>query len=356
MAAVYVCSTEAGAGKTMLAIGLARRLRKSGLSVGYMKAVSLLGEGDQLDRSDAGFARQALGLVDSMEAMAPVRLSTGGVPVMTGSREVDALEQIKSSYREIAQGKDVVIVEGGSYLAEGAALGVAGPEVASALSAKAILVARYRPDDVVGNIENSRQSLGSTLAGVVVNGLPSTQSSFYATKVLPKLNRGNTPLWGCLPQLKGLVAVSVRELVDHLGGEVVCCSDKLDLAIESIMIGTINHEDAVGYFERKANKVVVASGGRPDMLLAALATPTSCLLVVGSADPDPYVLSRAVEVGVPVVRVAGNTVSVVDRLQSLFDNARFHQRTKTEVAERLLAEHVDWTAVFAGLELPRDAA
>jgi len=355
MVALYLCSTEARAGKTMLAVGLAQHFRRSGLSVGYMKAVSILSGGEQLEAGIAGFVKRVVGLGESVDLLAPVQIAAGGHLGTAVSGQGGALERLKSAYQEISKGKDVVIVEGGGNLAEGAALGVSGPEVVSALSAKALLVAKYHPDNLVSAAYNAKQSLHEALVGVVVNSVPIAQAHFCASAVNSVLNQ-NTAVFGSLPQVRSLMGVSIGELVRHLGAEVLCCADRLDLAVENVMIGTINYEDARGYFSRKANKVVVTSVGRPDMQLAALATSTHCLLVVGDESPDPYVLSRAVEIGVPVIKAKGDTISVLDRLQPLFDNSRFHQREKVETAEHLLAEHLDWAALYSGLGLPAKAA
>lgn len=356
MTALYVCSTEARAGKTTLAVGLAKHLRKSGLSVGYMKAVTVLGEGESLEGSDAGFAKAALGLAEPLELLAPVQITTGELRGAAASGDAPALDQIATAYKEVSSGKDVVIIEGGGNLAEGTALGVSGPEVIVALSARAVLVAGYRPDGLVGAITNAAQYLGSSLLGVVVNSVPGAQERFCTSAVSSFRSQNGATIIGLLPQVRSLMAVSVADVVQSLGGRVLCGANGLDRGVESIMIGTINHEDAKAYFERKGNKVVVTSGGRPDVQLAALATPTSCLVLTGKSEADPSVLSRAEEVGVPIIRAEGDTASALDRLQTLFDGARFRHKAKIEVAERLLGERLNIEAVLTGLGLSRPAA
>ncbi len=356
MTALFVCSTEARAGKTMLAVGLAKQFTKNGLSVGYMKAVTVLNEGESLEGSDAGFAKAALGLAEPLELLAPVQITTGELRSTGTSGDVSALDRISAAYKEVSSGKDVVIVEGGSNLAEGSVLGVSGPEVVAGLSARAVLLAGYRSDGLVSAISNAAQYLGPALLGVVVNSVPSAQERFCASAVSCLRGQNGAAVIGVLPQVRSLMAVSVRDMVGAVGGSVLCCPEGLDRSVESIMIGTINHEDALAYFERKANKVVVASGGRPDMQLAALASATSCLVLAGKTDADPYVLSRGREVGVPIIRTDIDTTSALGCLQTLFDSARFRHKAKIEAAERLLADHLDLEAVLAGLGLPKRAA
>ncbi|MGQ9675987.1 MAG: DRTGG domain-containing protein [Chloroflexota bacterium] len=355
MTAVYVCSTEARAGKTMLAISLARYLQRSGLSVGYVKPVTSLNEGESIESSDAGFAKVTLGLTEPLDLIAPVQITAGELRGATSGSQTTPAERFRAAYDQIALRKDIVIVEGGDNLSAGTALGLSGPEVVAALSAESVLVAWYRPDHLVATINNAVKYLGQAPLGILVNNIPATQERFWASIASDLRRQNGGSMIASLPQMRSLMAVSVRELVEHLHGAVLCRSDELGRPVESVMIGTINHEDAKSYFERRANKAVVTAVGRPDMQLAALATPTSCLVLAGRAEPDPYVLSKAIEVGVPIVRVDANVVSVVESMQSLFDSARFRQVTKVAVADRLLAERVDLEALCAGLGVSRQA-
>lgn len=352
MTAVYVCSTEARAGKTMLAIGLARHLQQSGLSVGYVKPVTSLNEGESIENSDASFARATLGLTEPLDLIAPIQFTAGELRVTATDSGATPAERFRSAYDQIAAGKDAVIVEGGDNLSAGTALGLSGPEVVAALSAKSILIAWYRPDNLVDTINNAIKYLGQEPLGVVVNNVPAAQERYWAPIANGLRSQNGARVFASLPQVRSLMAVSVGDLVRHFHGEVLCCSDALERPVESVMIGTANHEDAKGYFERRVNKAVVTAVGRPDMQLAALATATSCLVLAGRAEPDPYVLSRAVEVGVPIVQTDADTMSVIESMQPLFDNARFRHTAKIDAAERMLAEHLDLEALCAGLELP----
>jgi BioD-like phosphotransacetylase family protein len=348
MRAIYVCSSEAGAGKTMLAVSLASQLQNSGLTVGFIKA-GMPRATDAIDGGDAGFVKQALNCKESLELLAPLRLDYSGKMALAG--RTNAIDLLQEAFAEVARGKDVVIVEGGSTLDEGADLGIAAAQVVSRLSARALLVSGYRAQATVNNFVAAKKSLGDALASVVVNGIPNAQQRFFSLQVEPELRREGAVLVGSLPQVRALAAVSVDEAVRHLAGEVLCCPDKMDNMVENIVIGSIQFDDAKAYFERKAKKLVVACGGRPDMQLAALASDTSGLVLSGNTYPDPYVLSRAKEVGVPVILVKDDTASVIDDLAPLFERARFRQLAKLDTARNLVFEHLDWPTFLGSMGL-----
>ena len=60
------------------------------------------------------------------------------------------------------------------------------------------------------------------------------------------------------------------------------------------MLGAMVVDSGLDYFGRKSNKAAIIQQDRPDMQLAALETPTSCLVLSGSSQPPIYsVLQKA---------------------------------------------------------------
>ena len=78
MAGIYVTSLEAGAGKTAVALSLASLLAAAGKKTGYLKPAVL---GDNVSETDADvtFAKEALGLAESVEAHVQHRLRSCAV-------------------------------------------------------------------------------------------------------------------------------------------------------------------------------------------------------------------------------------------------------------------------------------
>ena len=101
MAALYVTSPYAGAGKTAVCAGLGRHLVGDGKKVGFFKPLVAEIKSPEAIDSDAQFMKQVLALKEPVENLCPV---IGG--------EGDVAKKIKEAYAKVARGKDVVIVEG----------------------------------------------------------------------------------------------------------------------------------------------------------------------------------------------------------------------------------------------------
>ncbi len=151
------------------------------------------------------------------------------------------------------------------------------------------------------------------------------------------------------------MGLTVAELAAALGGEILCAREWADKPVESLMLATISDTTAQWYFKRQKAKAVIAKGDRPDAHISALETETSCLIVTGGKDPQPHVLGLAADLEVPIVKVADDTLAVLDRVTELLPAVRFRQRHKLAAIADLLGEHFDFAALRRGLDLRQEA-
>ena len=92
----------------------------------------------------------------------------------------------------------------------------------------------------------------------------------------------------------------------------------MDELVEHFMIGAMNVESALSYFRKVSNKAVITGGDRSDIQLAALETPTKCLILTGELYPNASILGRAQEVGVPIVVVRADTANTLEVCENPF--------------------------------------
>lgn len=310
MNALFVTSPGAGEGKTALALGLGRWLQARGRSVGYLKPGSADG--------DAAFARQALSLSQPQEALSPLP---------------SALAQSLAAREE-----EVVLIEGPHAQAEARAAGARG-----------LLVfhpARHSQEEVAA----AASAWGDRLLGVVVNAVPrrwlyQTRSSWQ-----PFLEGRGVRALGFLPEDRTLVAPSIGELAQRLGGNLILYPEKAEELVEDVLVGVLWVDPIPLYFGQKPAKAVVARGDRPDVQLGALETPTRCLIVTGGLDPHPYIYYRAKDRGVPLMVVKDPTPQVMAALEVAIQETRFRQEKKFPRLLDLMAENLDLEAVARALK------
>ena len=342
MSALYVCSPAPGDGKTTLAIGLAQRLAAEGLGVGYLKPVGR-GSPDSAADPDAIFARQVLRLRLALDVLSPVDL---------GRPSDDAESRVRAAYEAASRDRDVVLLDA---TCEDAPPALSGPAVAEMLDARVLVVAAYQTDELAEAIVETARLYGERVLGAVVTAVPETAESAVAQKLGPALSAAGVPLLGSLPVSRTLMGLTVAELAAAIGGEILCAMEWSDKPVDSLMLATISDTTTQWYFRRQNAKAVIARGDRPDAHIGALETETSCLIVTGGKDPQPHVLGLAADLEVPIVKVADETLAVLDRITDLLPEVRFRQRHKLSAVADLLGAHFDFAALRQGLDLRQEA-
>jgi len=331
LAALYVTSSQAGAGKTAVCAGLGRHLRNEGKKVGFFKPlISDIKIPEAID-SDAEFIKQALALAEPIDSLCPV---IGGEGNLTA--------RIKEAYAKVARGKDVVIVEGIWRQRPGGKAIEASYEVVAALDARVIVVEPYSAELSKGKYIDGYRDFGQYLLGVVVNKVPKSQLSAQF---------GGADILGVLPEDRILFSLTVGELAEHIQGEILNCAEKSGEVVENFMLGAMTLDSGLVYFGRKANKVVVVRGERPDMQLAALETSTKCLVLSGGVSPTYAVLRSAEDKGIPIVLTKGDTISAVNSIELALGKTKFNQVEKLSRLAEIMGRQLDFQAIYKGLSL-----
>ncbi|MFN8535163.1 MAG: AAA family ATPase [Dehalococcoidia bacterium] len=340
MQSFVIVSTRPGAGKTALAAALVELLRRDGRSAGYFKAFEA-DDAAPAASTDARFMGTVL-RTESTEAGASLG-STALGGLLKGER-FDTATAIERA-RRAGDGRDVLIVEGGSTLTQGLALGLSSRELADALDGRVIVVARYDGESVVDEALAAKTILGERLLGVVVTGVPRQRWDGAADRFRAFFGERGVGFLGALPFEEKLASVTVGQLAAHLDGQIMNSEAKADDVIENFMVGTVVLGKASDYFRRLDRKAVIAHGSRPDMHLAALETDTRCLVLAGNVIPNPIVLARAEEEDVPIVMVRQDTLAVLEQIEGLFPAGRFAAVANVSVIADLAAANLDLSAV-----------
>jgi uncharacterized protein len=329
MPAIYICSTEAGAGKTTLALGLAGILANSERKIGYYKPYS-----QTKPDPDTVLAKQTLNLASSPDDISPF---LGDEP----------LTEIVSVADRVASGCAGLLVEG---FAKGASAPSAA-SVAQTLGAKVLLVVRYSGEGTTGDILTARQAFGDEFLGVVINDIPAAQDSFVRQNIIPSLPTRRIKVLGIIPQKRTLLAATPLELAKGVGGEIVAENGAIGTLVENILIGAVSYEGVSRYMARKEQKAVITGANRPDIALAALATPTVCLILTGGYPIDPTVLANARSRGVAVILTQDDTQATLERMQNIFGHTPLKPGNQISIIEDLVRQSVDIAPITTALGL-----
>jgi BioD-like phosphotransacetylase family protein len=215
-----------------------------------------------------------------------------------------------------------------------------------ALKAKAILIVPYESDLEVDQMVAAAKMLADNLLGVVINAVPERRIESVRGQIVPSLEQSGIKVLGVLPEDRALFSVTVGELAEHVGGSILNSQERSNELVESLMVGALSVDSALSYLTLKPNKAVITRGDRPDIQLAALETSTRCLVLTDNIDPAPSILSRALELEVPIVLVEGDTAGTMEALEGVFDKAGFADEKKLERLGQILEQDLDLEAIY----------
>lgn len=349
---LLVTSTAESTGKTAVALALARIAADRGHDVGYMKPTGTRLQsvvGKTLDE-DPMLARELLGTDAEMHEMEPVVYSPTFIEgAIRGREDVGELhDRVREAFDGLAEGTDAMFLEGGGDVHTGGVVDLTDPDVAELLDADVLLVAEYGEAADVDDLLAAVDAVGDRLAGVLFNRVGDAVYDDVEADVEPFLREHGHATVGILPELPELSGVRVSALADELGADVLVDGDD-DALVRRFLVGAMGGEEALRHFRRSRDAAVITGGDRSDVATAAVeANSVRCLVLTGGHRPSGSVLGRAEEAGLPVLSVAGDTLTTVDRAEDVVRGGRTRDARTVELMRELLETHADVDALLDG--------
>lgn len=358
MRTIIVTSTKPYTGKSGMCIALIGHFAARGLDVGYFKPYGSMPvvDGDITTDEDALYVNRVLPRPSELADVCPVVRSQALIERVLAGEEPFADADVLAAFERCAAGRDVMVVEGPTEPAQGASVGLSALRVAALLDARILLVDRPRPTDLPEDAVWVGQLYGEALGGVVLNGIDESRLPVARGRVSEFLERRGIPVLGVIAHDPELSAVTVSEIVSALGGTVLTASDRVEDTVESFMVGAMGQDKALRFFRRKANKAVITGGDRADVQLAALETSTRCIVLTGNQMPGAAVMSRAEDLGVPMVLVDTDTLTAVERMEALFGRVHLHDPQKAARIREMFERDVDLGRLSAVFGLDEEKA
>ena len=357
MKTLFVTSTCDYCGKTLVALGIGRRLQADGFKVGYMKSLGRYPTrvDDTVIDSDADLMREVLKLDDPLELISPAIMTQDIIARAYAGEDLQLGDKIAQAHREISKDKDVVIVGGAGTFSEGSLLGISARELVPQLDAQVIVVGNCEREVFVDDMLLIKDIMKDRIAGVVINQVKYPRLDYIQRRVAPFLTKNGMNMLGVLLNDPVLMSVTIRELAETLGGEVLCCEDRLDDLVERFSVGAMNVEGALKYFRKIRSKAVITGGDRADIQLAALETDTRCLILTGNLYPNDIIVARAEERNVPIMVVQRDTLTIVQQVEDIMTRLRIRDRRKIDRAIQLIDEELDFPLLYRQLQLGTDS-
>ena len=328
---LYITSDRTGAGKTALCTSIAQKLTSLGKTVSMFKPLSTETDNGQGQRSNYE------NLMGTELAEWPITLPVEGI-------ESGILEKICVTADQVKGSNDILIVEGLH------AISIEDTNrIIEALDATLLSVIEYRPEISSSNLTEWSKITSNRFVGIVINKMTIYASTDLNHNVLADLQKQQVPVLGVIPENRTLLGVSIKQLADYLGGNLIDFGNDSGDLIESVMVGGNWMDAGEVHFGLRSDKAVVVRGDRPDIQMAALGTSTSCLVLTGGIEPIEYILNEARESETPIITVAGDTLSIMGNISDFPKTALFDHSKKLGEFGSLLDKHIALETIYRKL-------
>ncbi|MFX1520560.1 MAG: phosphotransacetylase family protein [Promethearchaeota archaeon] len=349
---LFVTSPAGYSGKTAVSMAMALLLKEDqGFNVGYFKPIGKPGIHEDLHDEDAHLAKTVLGLDYPLEIISPVLLRQ--------TRYLDEIQKkeefhhkIQNAFEKISTDVEILLIESPCCLYDYISFDLDAAMLAKQFGAQMVLVVTGKDDRAADIILREKyfleQRAGTDIcSGVIFNYIEPYVLERIKGITYPLLEKFNVPVFGIIPAETRVVAPSVSDIYNALGGgEILVGEDKMDdLLVEDFLVGAMSPEASLRWFRRSVRKAVILGGDRPDTALAALTTDTSVLILTGNLHPSTHVLVKADEMGVPVLLVPYDTFTTVRKIEGIVGKARPKPRT-IRLMKELIEKHVDWRKIL----------
>jgi len=256
--------------------------------------------------------------------------------------------KVQEMIQAVGGDRDTAFVEAGVNLAFGSSVHLDAISLAKFADAPLVLVLGGGEASVLDEIhfyKNYINDEGARLAGFVINRVADLED-FEAT-YREELDQTGLPILGIIPRSEELETLPVRFLVERLFARVVAGEDGINNVVKHIFLGAMSVSSAVGHpsFE-KSNKLIITSGDRSDMILAAIASGTSCIVLTNNLLPPGNILAKASEAKVPVLLVPWDTFTTVQKIEQVEALLTIEDKPKMDIVCELVKKHVNIEAIF----------
>ncbi|MGO1184283.1 MAG: phosphate acetyltransferase [Micrococcaceae bacterium] len=355
---IFVATTTAGAGKSLVSLGLADSLYKRSGSIGYFRPVV---PGDDVETDPM------VQLMREQFRLSP-DLARGGMTaaearsLMTAGRHEEIQERSVALYEQISSQTDVVVVEGTDLVTAESAVEVElNADLARNLNAAVVAVvpaAGLDPEQTADAVDLTRHTLddaGVDLLSVIVNRADPARLGETAAAIRPGKHRRAVYV---LPELAELALPSVAEVADALNLQQVAGSEHLDRDVSEVKAVSMEGGNFLQILREGA--LVIVSGDRSDAVLATVASsltpefpvPAGMILTNG-IEPNLHIQRLYAQAPFPVFISFADTFGTAQQVASVRSELSSAQSRKTAAALGAWHSRVDADELLGRIELSR---
>lgn len=351
---IFISATGQNDGKTVVSLGLIYAFKERLRKVGFIKPVGqryLIERGEKVDE-DSILIEKACRFECPIKDMSPIAVERGFTrKYILRGRKKELVRRIKSSFKRVAKGKDLVIIEGTGHAGVGSVFDLSNATVAKMLDSKVIIISSGgigRPIDEIVLNKALFEKEGVEVAGVIINKVKPQKFKHINRLVRRGLKNKGLPVLGVIPYYEFLSEPSVKQILEELNFKLLSGEAFLETRVDKILIGAMSPHDALSYFSDKS--LIITPGDREDLILAVVGfqmdrardgTRIAGIVLSGNIRPNKNIIDLVKRANIPLLLAGDDTYSVASRIHDLTVKIRPEDTEKTGLIKNMVEKYVD---------------
>ena len=336
---IMIASSREGAGKTSIIVGIADVANKK---IGYMKPFGdrLTYRKKRLWDYDSALMTKIFFLEENPEDMS---LGFNHSKIMFMYNEQAIQEKLHEMALKTGSKKDILIIEAGMDLTYGISVFLDPMAVARTLGTGLIVVLAGNEGTVLDDLSLIKRSVKEVKAdfkGVIINKVPDVQD--FKDTYGDTMDRMGIPVLGIVPFEEELTYFNMQFLAEKMFAKIVAGENGLRNIVHHVFVGAMSAEAALKTpLFRKPKKLIITSGDREDMILAAIESDTSGVILTNNILPKSHLIAKATLKKIPLLVVPYDTIHAsreLDKLEPLLTNQDVRKR---DLLADLVKRYVD---------------
>ncbi|KAA8481687.1 phosphate acetyltransferase [Arcticibacter tournemirensis] len=352
---IFIATAEPYSGKSIVALGLVNMLLGKTRKVGYFKPIINYDPKEKKDVHIQTIVDYFSLPVNYDETYALTRQEA--MRQLEGESQGQMMDTIISKFKKLEENYDFTVIEGSDFVGEGAAFEFeANVSIAKNLGAPAIIV-------VSGEGKTTAQIVNSVFTmlrnfearevqvlAIVANKVKQDQAA--DVKELLTLQLPKNAILAVIPEDKGLLNPTMKEIYENLGGNLLFGEEYLSNQVDNFVTGAMNVPNFLRHI--KDNVLIVTPGDRGDIIIGSLQANISTnypkvagiVLSAGSIPEEPIIrLIEGSQTVVPIISVNTGTFQTIAEIASIKSRITTDNTKKIQLAIDTFDKYVDVQAL-----------
>jgi len=346
MKKIIIASASRGAGKTFVTVGLMKALGKG---AGYMKPLGnrLVYSRKSLKDYDAALIAEVFGIKTPPEELT---IGFEHARIRHTYDRWTVKEKIREMSEREGRGKKTLVIESGSDLRHGISVNLDAVSLARYVEGRILLVVNGDSYDALDDalfFGDYIKKSGAAFAGVVINNVKEPQD--FKNTHLSDLKKAKIKVLGVLPYAEELTYFTAGYLAENIFSRKLTGDVGMDRIVKNIFVGAMSATSAVKEPAfRREGKLIITSGDRSDMILAAVESDASCVVLTNNIMPHANIISKASHAEVPLLLVPTDTYTTATKIGNMEHLLTKEDTGKIELLGKLVKKHVKLKELTGG--------